>query len=187
MQGGSCLLPCANTHSGCNALEVPVELLGKWMNSIFKISIAVSAILVSLMFALINIEIVCRYFLGVSTLIGDEYCGYFFAVAMYLGLSYSIYHNKLLKIDLPGKWSEFTARRLPRFIVALSAVTLNGILLVAMYHTLWASWLFKSRSIQASRTFLAIPQSLVFVGIALMCLASVVLLFRAFKKAGAKP
>ncbi|MCH5276930.1 MAG: TRAP transporter small permease [Desulfovibrionaceae bacterium] len=159
-----------------------MEILEKGMNLIAKISIAVSAILVSLIFALINVEIICRYFLGISTLIADEYCGYFFAVAMYLGLCYSIYHNRLLKIDLPGAWAEMTSRRTPRVIVALSAIALNGILLVAMYHTLWASWLFKSRSIQASRTLLAIPQAFVLAGIALMFLASVAILFRSFKK-----
>lgn len=159
-----------------------MEILEKGMNLVAKISIAVSAILVCLIFVLINVEIICRYFLHLSTLVADEYCGYFFAVAMYLGLCYSIYHNKLLKIDLPGKWTEMTSKRLPRVIVALSAIVLNGILLVAMYHTLWASWLFKSRSIQASRTLLAIPQGLVFAGIALMFIASVAILFRSFKK-----
>ncbi len=158
--------------------------LEKIMNRIANISILISAVLIILIFLLINTEIVCRYFLGTSTLIADEYCGYFFAIAMYIGLCASIYNNKLIKIDLPGKWSDMTSKKIPRFIVGISAVMLNVILLIAIYHTFWTSWLFKSRSIQASMTLLAIPQSGVVVGVALMVLASVAILLRTFKGKG---
>ena len=151
-----------------------------WVVNLFS---GTAAIMIALIFILINIEIFCRYVLNTSTLIADEYCGYLFAIAMYVGLSESIYNNKLIKIDLPGKWNIMISQPLPRIIVTFSGVVLNFLLLYAVTHTLWFSWLFKSRSIQVSKTLLFIPQTCVTLGVAIMCLASLFLFIRAVHSA----
>lgn len=138
----------------------------------------VAALLFALIFLLVNAEIFCRYALNTSTLIADEYCGYFFAIAVYAGLNASLYQDKLLKIDLTGAWSVFVAKPLPRLIVSLATAVLNTILFYAVWQTFSASVLFNSRSIQPSRTLLAFPQAGVTIGIGLLCLVSLFLFAR---------
>ncbi|MCD8352491.1 MAG: TRAP transporter small permease [Planctomycetaceae bacterium] len=137
-----------------------------------KIANGIAAVLIACIFIIINIEIVCRYAFNTSTLIADEYCGYFFAVAVYAGLSAGMYQDKLIKIDLPGAWAVFVRRPFIRMIVHLAALVLNTILFYAIWQTFAASLLFNSRSIQASRTLLAYPQGAVVAGIGLLFLVS---------------
>lgn len=132
----------------------------------------IAAVLVALIFVIINVEIVCRYLFNTSTLMADEYCGYFFGIAVYAGLSSGLYQNKLIKIDLPGAWSSFVKKPFIQLLVHLAALLLNGIFLYAIWHTLSASLLFNSRSIQASRTLLAYPQGAVVGAIALLFVVS---------------
>ena len=138
----------------------------------------IAAVLVGLMFIIINLEIVCRYAFNTSTLIADEYCGYFFAIVVYTGLSSGLYQDKLIKIDLPGAWSRIVKKPCIRLVVHLATLVLNSILLWAIWQTFSASLLFKSRSIQASRTLLAYPQSVVVLALALLCLVSLCLVVR---------
>jgi TRAP-type C4-dicarboxylate transport system permease small subunit len=147
----------------------------KCMRWVVNLSLGTSATLIALIFILINTEIFLRYVLHISTMISDEYSAYFFAIAMYLGLVAGIYNNKLIRIDIPGKWTILTAKPLPRIIVSFSGMVLTFLLLFAITHTLWFSWLFKSRSIQVSKTLMFIPQACVTLGVALMCLASLYL------------
>ena len=135
----------------------------------------IAAVLVGLMFIIINLEIICRYVLNTSTLIADEYCGYFFAIAVYAGLSSGLYQDKLIKIELPGAWPRIVKKPCIRLVVHLAALVLNSILLRAIWQTFSASLLFKSRSIQASRTLLAYPQGAVVLALAMLCLVSLCL------------
>ncbi|MCL2001187.1 MAG: TRAP transporter small permease [Planctomycetes bacterium] len=132
----------------------------------------IAAVLVGLMFVIINVEIVCRYIFNTSTLFADEYCGYFFAIAVYAGLSAGLRQEKLIKIDLPGRWSVFVKKPFVRMLISLAAVILNSILLYSVWLTFSTSLLFKSRSIQASRTLLAYPQGAVVLAIGILCLVS---------------
>jgi TRAP-type C4-dicarboxylate transport system permease small subunit len=153
-------------------------LLDKTVKLLVGAAAVIAALLFAAIFLLVNVEIFCRYILNTSTLLADEYGGYFFAVAVYTGLNHSLYHDRLLKIDLPGAWATFVNKPIPRLIVTACTATLNVILLYAIWQTFSASVQFGSRSIQASRTPLAYPQGGVTFGIALLALVSLFLLIR---------
>ena len=153
-------------------------MLERWAARIAAASMATSSALLVAMFLLINIEIAFRYILGSSTLIADEFASYMFAALVYLGLNHAIFYEKLIAIDLPGRWRRFTSHPGTRLFVAACGLTLNAILLYASTLTLLSNIRFKSRSIQYSTTLIAIPQSIVVVGLVLACIAFIVLIFR---------
>lgn len=131
---------------------------------------------------LVNVEIVSRYAFGTSTLVADEYAAYGFALMVYLGMVHAVHHDTLIRIDIPGRWSTFVARRGPRLFGALVTLALNVVLLYALILTLAASVRFQSRSIQVSKTLLAWPQGLVVAAVALLVVVSAVALVQAARQ-----
>jgi len=154
----------------------------KILDWLTKGMVALGVLLVACMFVLINVEIFCRYVLSTSTLLADEYCSYFFAVVAYAGLSYALYNDKLIKIDLPGAWSRLISKPFLRLLKDSAAVVLNSILLYAIWQTFSLSLLFQSRSIQPSRTLLAYPQGVVMACIALLCLISICMFVKTLRE-----
>lgn len=159
----------------------PGGLLDRWAGVVAAVSSAIGAALLIGMFLLINVEIAVRYVLGGSTLVADEYAGYMFAALVFLGMNHAIYAEKLITIDLTGRWGALMARPSMRFARSCLMLTLNLTLLYAAWLTLSASMRFQSRSIQYSKTLIAYPQSLVVIGLALACIACVALIIRALK------
>ncbi|MDO8877968.1 MAG: TRAP transporter small permease subunit [Pseudolabrys sp.] len=153
--------------------------LERWAATIGAASMITSSALLVGMFVLINVEIGFRYILGSSTLLADEYAGYMFAALVYLALNHAILSEKLIAIDLPGNWRRFTAHPATRLFIAACILALNAILLYGSTLTLLGNIRFQSRSISYSKTLLALPQSLVVLGLALACIASIALLVRA--------
>lgn len=150
--------------------------------AIARLSLTSASILVAAVAALVNVEVLCRYLFGTSTLISDEYAAYGFAVMVYLGMVHAVHHDALIRIDIPGRWSAFVARSGPRIFAAAATLLLNVVLLYALVLTLAASLRFHSRSIQASRTLLAWPQGLVVVAVGLLTFVSVMALVHAVRK-----
>lgn len=159
----------------------PGGLLDRWAGVIAAVSAWIGAALLLGMFLLINIEIAARYVLGGSTLVADEYAGYMFAALVFLGMNHAIHAEKLITIDLPGRWGALMARPAMRFARACVMLGLNLALLYAAWLTVSMSMRFQSRSIQYSKTLLAYPQALVAIGLALACIACIALMLRAFK------
>ena len=82
----------------------PGGLLDRWAGLIAKVSSAIASVLLLGMFALINVEVAMRYLMGASTLVADEYAGYMFAALVFLGMNHAIHAEKLITIDLTGRW-----------------------------------------------------------------------------------
>ena len=159
----------------------PGGLVDRWVGLIGRASSAISALLLLGMFVLINAEVATRYLVGGSTLVADEYAGYMFAALVFLGMNQAIHSEKLITIDLTGRWGELMSSRPMQVLRACFILGLSLMLLYAATLTLMMSIRFQSRSIQYSKTLIAYPQSLVVIGLALACLAAVALLLRAFK------
>lgn len=151
-------------------------------DAIARLSLASASFLVAAVAALVNVEVICRYLFGTSTLVSDEYAAYGFAVLVYLGMVHAVHQDALIRIDIPGRWSAFVARRGPRVFAAATTLLLNVVLLYSLILTLAASLRFHSRSIQASRTLLAWPQGFVVVAVGLLTFVSVVALVQAARK-----
>lgn len=157
-------------------------MLNRLADGAARLSLASASLLVAAIAVLVNVEVVCRYAFGTSTLVADEYAAYGFALMVYLGMVHAVRHDALIRIDIPGRWSAFVARRGPRLFGALATLALNLVLLYALVQTLAASVRFQSRSIQVSKTLLAWPQGLVVAAVVLLVLVSAVALVQAARK-----
>ncbi len=157
-------------------------MLNRFADAIARVSLIVACVLVAAIFVLINVEVICRYAFGVSTLISDEYSAYGFAVMVYLGMVYAVHHELLIRIDVPGGWQRMVARPALKLLAAIATLSLNIVLLYAASITFAASWRFQSRSIQVSKTLLAWPQGLMLVALGTLVVVSVALVIRTIRQ-----
>jgi TRAP-type C4-dicarboxylate transport system permease small subunit len=152
---------------------------------IARVSLIVACTLTAAIFLLVNVEVVCRYAFGTSTLIADEYAAYGFAGMVYLGMVHAVQRDLLIRIDIPGGWARFVARPELKLFAAVATLALNLALFYAAGLTFMASVRFQSHSIQASRTLIAWPQAVMLTGIALLVLISIAIMVRGFRRQSA--
>jgi len=145
-------------------------------------SLVTACALTAAIFLLINIEVVCRYVFGTSTLVADEFAAYGFAVMVYLGMVYAVRHDMLIRIDVPGRWRGFIARPALKIFGAFATLVLNVAMLYALAVTFLGSVRFQSRSIQVSKTLIAWPQGLALAALALLVVISVVGVLRVARR-----
>ena len=72
-------------------------LLNRLADAIARISLLIACTLTAAVFLLINVEVVCRYVFGTSTLIADEYAAYGFAGLVYQ--AWSTRYTRLVDSD----------------------------------------------------------------------------------------
>jgi TRAP-type C4-dicarboxylate transport system permease small subunit len=152
--------------------------LNRLADAIARVSLGIACVLAAAIFVLVNVEVICRYVFGISTLVADEYGAYAFAGMVYLGMVHALHQDALIRIDIPGRWQHFVTRPALKLFAAVAALALNLILLYAGYLTFAASLRFQSRSIQASKTLLAWPQGLMLAGLALLVVVSIAVVVR---------
>lgn len=157
-------------------------MLNRLAGAIARVSLIIACSLVAAIFVLVNVEVICRYAFGVSTLISDEYAAYGFAAMVYLGMAYAVHHELLIRIDIPGAWQRMVARPALKLLAAVATLSLNIVLFYAASVTVTASWRFQSRSIQVSKTLLAWPQGLMLVGLGMLVVVSVALVIRTVRQ-----
>ena len=131
---------------------------------------------------LIGVEIAVRGLFGKSTLVADEYSGYLFVWITMIGFAHALQGGAFLRVDS-------LVRRLgPRGKAAADLVSaLTGLLVVAActYATgvlLMSNYRFGTVSIQPSATPLWIPQLVLPVGFAALCLLYLMLLQGAWRR-----
>lgn len=166
----------ADPESGGEAVSaalLPLWLRGvRWaLDAAAHVLLGVAILVLVLIFALMNTEIVTRYVFGRSTLIADEYTGYGFAVLILAGFMYAHRSGALLRVDfgvnlLRGRWHTGS--------LVLASVASAGLAAFSAYagYRAWAlSWLFNSSSSFTSATPLWIPQIAMPIGLALLALS----------------
>ena len=122
------------------------------------------------MVVLISVEILGRYFFRFSTLIADEYSGYLFVWATFLGFAHALRTGQFLRVEM------LVVRLAPRLRNALEILAAAAGLVVAAiaawgtWKLVYTSWRFGSLSIQPSATPLLIPQLIMPLGLLLLCL-----------------
>jgi TRAP-type C4-dicarboxylate transport system permease small subunit len=146
-----------------------LDTLARWLERSSRWSCDFAGWLLAAMAVLINVEIVARYGLNTSTLIADEYSGYLFVWSTLLGFGYALQSGQFLRV-------ESLVARLGRRAHAASALlaAIAGLLvaLVCTYATgllLLAALRFGTRSIQPSATPLWIPEAMLPLAFAWLC------------------
>ncbi len=148
-----------------------MRILSQLFDRIEKLAIAVATLMLLLMGALMNVEIVSRYVFGRSTQIADEYSGYFFTALTVLCFVPALRRGRFLRVSALVDRLPRPAQSAADAFAALLGACLSGIFTWSSFHLAWNSWNFGSTSLQAIQTPLFIPQSLVPVGFALLTLA----------------
>jgi len=117
-----------------------------------------SGVLLALVVVLVNVEIVLRYLFGKSTLVSDEYSGYFFVWMSLLGFGYALQTGQFLHVEaLIGRFRG-AALESAELFGALAGAAVAMVTTYACALTFLASWKFGTRSIQPSATPLWLPQ-----------------------------
>lgn len=125
--------------------------------------------LLAIMAVLVNLEIAARYLFNTSTLIADEYSGYLFVWSTLLGFAYALQNGQFLRVETlvtrlsrRGRAASDLLAAICGLLVALVCTYATGVLLIAALH-------FGTRSIQPSATPLWIPQLMLPLAFAWLC------------------
>lgn len=146
-----------------------LDAIGRLLERSSRWSCDFAGWLLVIMAALINVEIAARYVFNTSTLIADEYSGYLFVWSTLLGFAYALQNGQFLRVEtLVTRLSRYgqaaieLLAAIAGLLVALVCTYATGELLVAALH-------FGTRSIQPSATPLWIPELMLPLAFAWLC------------------
>lgn len=137
--------------------------MGRFVRIIDRITnvfATIAGIIMILGVALILTEIIARSFFNRTTYITDEYTAYFMAAMTFLGLAYTLKEKGHIRMTFLHK---LIKRGKARFFLDLYSFIIGlvvfAVITVVTFNLFWDSVLTSTRSMQISRTYLAIPQS----------------------------
>ena len=152
-------------------MSVFLSCVNRLLKSISSWAFRISGFFLALMFILINVEVFGRYIFGFSTLISDEYVGYFFVWMTFLGYTATLRGDHFLRVKIILNIMPTQVSNVMQGIGALLGAVLCGILTWTTGHTVYVSFLFKSVSLYFSKTPLIIPQLIMPIGLSILTLA----------------
>ena len=152
-------------------MSVFFSCMDRFLKTISSWALRISGFFLALMFILINVEVFGRYLFGFSTLISDEYVGYFFVWMTFLGYTATLRGGHFLRVNIILNVMPTRMSNMMQGIGALFGAVLCGILTWTSGHTVYVSFLFKSVSLYFSKTPLIVPQFIMPIGLSLLTLA----------------
>ena len=155
-----------------------LSLLKKMNEKLSLWGASLSAILFVALVLLIMTEIIGRSFFDYSTMLADEYSGYFYLAAIFLGLAYTFNQEGHIRITIV---TSRLGSSIKRWVDLFAGVMALAILLFALYY----SWGFMMESYEmemlsegVSETPLYLTQIPLVVGLALFAFAMFVFVVR---------
>jgi len=139
---------------------------------------SLSALLIVALVVLIMVEIIGRSFFDYSTMLADEYSGYFYLAAIFLGLAYTFNEGGHIRISIVTGRLSRNAKRWADIIAGLMTL---AILLFALYYS-W-NFMIESKEMEmlsegVSETPLYLTQIPIVIGLALFALAAFAFVLR---------
>ena len=125
--------------------------------------------LLAAMAVLINVEVVARYVLNTSTLIADEYSGYLFVWSTLLGFGYALQTGQFLRVESLVTRLGRRGRLASELLAAIAGLVVALVCTYATSLLLLAALRFGTRSIQPSATPLWMPELLLPLAFAWLC------------------
>jgi TRAP-type C4-dicarboxylate transport system permease small subunit len=126
-------------------------------------------------------EIFLRSFFDISTMIADEYSGYFYLASIFLGLAYTFNENGHIRINIvTSKLSKKSNRKIDIF----AGIITVAVLVFALYRTIllaYDSYDLEMYSEAVSETPIYLTQLAMPIGIFLFILAVIAFIFKGFK------
>jgi len=129
---------------------------------------------------LILTEIVLRSFFDISTMIADEYSGYFYLASIFLALGYAFSKDAHIRINII---TSRLSKKANRKIDIVAAIITLGVLFFALYRTIlftYDSYDLEMLSENVSETPLYLTQLAMPIGITLFILAVILFIFKGF-------
>ena len=143
----------------------------EWLDRLSRVLLAISNVLLALLFLLINAEIVLRTTLGRSTLISDEYSGYMLCWLTLAGFLYAMRMDAFLRVGFIIERARGVWRRWLEALAALGGLFIACVAAYASFLLTYTTWRFNTVSSQYSETPLFIPQSVMAVSFVLLAVA----------------
>ena len=145
--------------------------LGQWLDRIGSAMMVAAMLFLAAMAILMNVEIAGRTLLKTSTLIADEYSGYFFSWLFLGALTHVQRSNGLLTVTILTSLMPEGARRFLDVLAALISAVLTAILTWSTAAMVYSNWEFSSKSLSVAQTPLFIPQLAMPIGLGIVTLS----------------
>jgi TRAP-type C4-dicarboxylate transport system permease small subunit len=150
-----------------------ITAFGRVLHVCEGLALKLSALLMLALLVLMNVEIFARYLFNRSTLIADEYSGYFYAWIVLLGAVHLLRSDKYLTVTLLTDRLSPRAQNVAAIFAGLIGLGVSVVSLSSTYSIVQQTWMFGTRSMQPSATPLIYPQAAMLVGYSLLSLAYV--------------
>lgn len=150
-----------------------ISIFGRVLHLCEGLALKLSALLMIALLTLMNVEIVMRYVFGKSTLLADEYGGYFYAWIVLLGAVHLLRSDKYLTVTLLTDRLSPNGRNAAAMFAGVIGLGVSLVSLSSTWSIVKMSWMFGTQSMQPSATTLFYPQLAMLVGYGLLTLAYV--------------
>jgi len=155
-----------------------LNLLKKFSNWLSKVGAYISSLLLMGLIILIMTEIIGRSFFDYSTMIADEYSGYFYLAAVFFGLAFTFNEGGHIRINIITSRLSKNKRR---FFDIFSGILSSGVMIFAGYYSLL--YMIDSKEMEmlsenVSETPLYLTQIPMFIGLALFIFSFIVFTFK---------
>jgi TRAP-type transport system small permease protein len=117
---------------------------------------------------LVSVEVFSRTFLGVSTLVGEEWPSYMLVYVVFLGLASAYGDNAFITVDVLRRRLRENHQKVLRLVCLLLAVVFVILFDYQLISFVGSSYFSGSRSISFSETPLVIPQAAMPIGVTLL-------------------
>jgi TRAP-type C4-dicarboxylate transport system permease small subunit len=150
-----------------------IAIVGRALHLCEGLALKFSALLMVALLTLMNVEIVMRYAFGRSTLLADEYGGYFYAWIVLLGAVHLLRSDKYLTVTLLTDRMSQSGRNAAAMFAGVIGLGVSVVSLLSTWSIVEQSWIFGTRSMQPSETPLLYPQLALLIGYGMLSLAYV--------------
>jgi len=128
----------------------------------------VAGFLLLLTTGLILFEIALRQFFGRSTLIAEEYSGYFMAGIVYLAAAYTLHKGEHIRVGLLRERLDAAWQRRLDLLAGALGLVFATLLVWALANQTLDAWRYGTRSFLPSRTPLVYPYAVALAGAAVL-------------------
>jgi len=142
----------------------------------------VAGFLLLLTTGLILYEIALREFFGQSTLVAEEYSGYFMAGIVYLAAAYTLHKGEHIRVGLLRERLDPEWQRRLDLVAGALGIAFTTLLVIALGRQVLDAWHYGTRSFLPSRTPLVYPYAVAWIGASILWVAFVAFVIKRWLK-----
>lgn len=166
--------------SSKNIESKTMNFLSNFIDKLSKGSAYLAGFILISLVVLILTEIFLRSFFNISTMIADEYSGYFYLASIFLSLAYAFSQDSHIRINII---TSRLSRKANKKIDIVAAIITLCVLSFALYRTIlftYDSYELEMLSENVSETPLYLTQLAMPIGITIFMLAVILFIFKGF-------